>query len=385
MMKKCSYTILLAPDSFKGSLTSEEVSAALERGIRSVNSDVTVKSVSLSDGGEGFINVFRRHSDGILHSCKALDPLGTPMTAQYFEITATNTIVIEMAQASGLTLIPEEKRNPFQATTYGTGQLIADALDKGFRQFIIGIGGSATSDGGAGMAQALGVRFYDDNDDEICEPMNSSLIGKCWRISIKNIHKAISESQFRVACDVKNPLLGPEGAVYTYSPQKGASQNELPVLERNISSFYSIVEFSFSKKVCDLPGAGAAGGLGAGLVVFLNATLESGIDLILDGIRFDNLLSDVDLVITGEGRIDNQTMEGKALMGVIRRAAKLSIPVIAVAGKVDCEIDQLINKGVTSVYSLIEESGSESEAMEKAAEILEIIGRRIMISKSEKG
>ncbi|MCK4641658.1 MAG: glycerate kinase [Candidatus Marinimicrobia bacterium] len=382
MMKKRSYTVLLAPDSFKGSLTSEEVSAALERGIRSVNSDVTVKSVTLSDGGEGFIDVFRRHSDGILHSCEVLDPLGAPMTAQYFEITATNTIVIEMAQASGLTLIPEEKRNPFQATTYGTGQLIADALDKGFRQFIIGIGGSATSDGGAGMAQALGVRFYDDSDNEICEPMNSSLIGKCRRISIKNIHKAISESQFRVACDVKNPLLGPEGAVYTYSPQKGASQNELPVLERNMSSFYSIVEFSFLKKVRDLPGAGAAGGLGAGLVVFLNATLESGIDLILDGIRFDNLLSDVDLVITGEGRIDNQTMEGKALMGVIRRAAKLSIPVIAVAGKVDCEIDQLINKGVTSVYSLIEESGSESEAIEKAAEILEVLGRRIMISES---
>lgn len=383
-MKKRHYTILLAPDSFKGSLTSEEVSAALERGIRSVNSDVTVKSVPLSDGGEGFIDVFRRHSDGILHSCEALDPLGAPVIAQYFEITATNTVVIEMAQASGLTLIPEEKRNPFQATTYGTGQLIADALDKGFRQFIIGIGGSATTDGGAGMAQALGVKFYDDddNDNEISEPMNGSLIGKCRRISIINIHKAIFESRFRVACDVKNPLLGPEGAVYTYSAQKGAAQDELPALEQNMSSFYSIVESLLSKKVRDLPGAGAAGGLGAGLVVFLNATLESGIDLILNGIRFDNLLSDVDLVITGEGRIDNQTMEGKALMGVIRRAAKLSIPVIAVAGNVDCEIDQLINKGVTSVYSLIEESGSESEAIEKAAEILEIIGRRIMISES---
>jgi len=383
-MKKRPYTILLAPDSFKGSLTSEEVSAALERGIHSVNSDVTVKSVPLSDGGEGFINVFRRQSNGRLHFCKVLDPLGAPVIAQYFEITATKTIVIEMAQASGLTLIPEEKRNPFRATTYGTGQLIADALDKGFRQFIIGIGGSATTDGGAGMAQALGVKYYDCNDSEIIKPMNGSLIGKCRRISIKNIHKAISESQFRVACDVKNPLLGPEGAVYTYSAQKGADQNELPLLERNMSSFYSIVESLFLKKVRDLPGAGAAGGLGAGLVVFLNATLESGIDLILDGIQFDNLLSDVDLVITGEGRIDNQTMEGKALMGVIRRAAKLSIPVIAVAGKVDCEIDQLINKGVTSVYSLIEESGSESEAIEKAAEILEVIGRKIMEGKSRK-
>ncbi|MCG2716800.1 MAG: glycerate kinase [Candidatus Marinimicrobia bacterium] len=381
-MKKRPYTVLLAPDSFKGSLTSEEVSAALERGIRSVNSDVTVKSVPLSDGGEGFIDVFRRHSDGILHSCEVLDPLGAPVIAQYFEITATNTIVIEMAQASGLTLIPEEKRNPFQTTTYGTGQLIADALDKGFRRFIIGIGGSATTDGGAGMAQAVGVKFYDDNNNEINKPMNGFLIGRCRRISIKNVHKAISESRFRVACDVKNPLLGAEGAVYTYSAQKGAAQDELPVLEQNMSSFYSIVESLLSKKVRDLPGAGAAGGLGAGLVVFLNATLESGIDLILNGIRFDNLLSDVDLVITGEGRIDNQTMEGKALMGVIRRAAKLSIPVIAVAGNVDCEIDQLINKGVTSVYSLIEESGSESEAIEKAAEILEIIGRRIMISES---
>ncbi len=383
-MKKRPYTILLAPDSFKGSLTSEEVSAALERGIRSVNSDVTVKSIPLSDGGEGFIDVFRRHSDGILHSCEVLDPFGVPMIAQYFEITATNTIVIEMAQASGLTLIPEEKRNPFRATTYGTGQLIADALDKGFRQFIIGIGGSATTDGGAGMAQALGVKYFDGDDNEICEPMNGFLIGKCRRISIKNIHNALSESQFRVACDVKNPLLGAEGAVYTYSVQKGATQNELPVLEQNMSSFYSIVETLFSKKVRDLPGAGAAGGLGAGLVVFLNATLESGIDLILNGIRFDNLLSNVDLVITGEGRIDNQTMEGKALMGVIRRAAKLSIPIIAVAGKVDCKIDQLINKGVTSVYSLIEESGSESVAIEKAAEILEIIGRRIMASESKK-
>ncbi|HCL00493.1 MAG TPA: glycerate kinase [Candidatus Marinimicrobia bacterium] len=376
-MKQKSAPIIIAPDSFKGSLSSAGVCKALERGIHAVDPELNIHSVPLSDGGEGFIEIFRQNVSGGLYNCMVLNPLGESITAQYFAIENSMTVVIEMAQASGLTLIHEKRRNPLLTSTFGTGQLIADALDKGFRRFVVGIGGSATNDGGAGMAQALGVRFYDTNDAEITDPMNGKLIGDCCRISLKNLHPGVTGSTFLIAGDVWNPLLGPNGAVYIYARQKGATGHDLPILERNMNSFYSIVEKTIAKEVRQIPGAGAAGGLGAGLIAFLGASIQSGINLVLDEIRFDELIENVRLVITGEGQIDAQTLQGKTVMGVVNRAKKGGVPVIVVAGKIDGDPAMFKRTGIDELFSLTEVAGSQLKAINQAAGYLEIIGGKI--------
>jgi len=376
-MKQKSAPIIIAPDSFKGSLSSAEVCKTLERGIHAVAPGLNIHSVPLSDGGEGFIDVFRQNVSGELYNCTVLNPLGESITAQYFVVENSMTAVIEMARASGLTLIHEERRNPLLTSTFGTGQLIADALDKGFRRFVIGIGGSATNDGGAGMAQALGVRFYDANETEITNPMNGKLIGDCHRISLKNLHSGVAESTFLIAGDVGNSLLGPDGAVYIYARQKGATEQDLPILERNMNSFYSIVEKTIAKEVRQIPGAGAAGGLGAGLMAFIGALIQSGIDLVLNEIRFDELIENVRLVITGEGQIDAQTLQGKTVMGVVNRAKKRRVPVMVVAGRIDGDPAMFKRAGIDELFSLTEVAGSQQKAINQAADYLEIIGAKI--------
>ncbi|MCD6440562.1 MAG: glycerate kinase [Candidatus Marinimicrobia bacterium] len=376
-MEQKSASIIIAPDSFKGSLTSDEVCKALERGIHAVAPELNIHSVPLSDGGEGFIDVFRQNVSGGLHNCTVLNPLGEAITAQYFVVEKSMTVVIEMAQASGLTLIHEERRNPLLTSTFGTGQLIADALDKGFRRFVIGIGGSATNDGGAGMAQALGVRFYDANETEITNPMNGKLIGDCHRISLENLHFGVAESTFLIAGDVGNSLLGPDGAVYIYARQKGATEQDLPILERNMNSFYSIVEKTIAKEVRQIPGAGAAGGLGAGLIAFLKAKIQSGIDLVLDEISFDDLIENACLVITGEGQIDAQTLQGKTVMGVVNRAKKRRVPVMVVAGRIDGDSAMFKRAGIDELFSLTDVAASQLKAINRAADYLEIIGAKI--------
>jgi len=307
-------------------------------------------------------------------------PLGEQLTARYYVIKADNVAIIEMAEAAGLIRVPVEKRNPFKTTTFGLGQLIGHALDRSIRKFVIGIGGSATTDGGAGMAQALGVKFYDENGDEITENMNAELIGNCRDMSINDIHPAIAESEFRVACDVDNPLLGSNGAVYTYSQQKGASLYELPILEQNMTKYCHLIESHFKMKISDIPGAGAAGGLGAGLIAFLGAGLESGIDLILDTVKINQMLAECDLVITGEGKIDRQTLQGKVVTGVAKRARQYSIPVIGVTGKLEMDSDEIEKLGMEKVFSLIEECGSEEMAIERAEQLLVDLGKRILDS-----
>jgi glycerate kinase len=370
-------TILLAPDSFKESLSATEVCQALVRGIHAANPKIIIKSIPLSDGGEGFLDVFHQNLVGELHAVTVKNPVGKPVQANYCEISRTSTAIIEMAQASGLTLISPSARNPFNTTSFGTGQLIAAALNQGFRRFIIGVGGSATTDGGAGMAQALGVRFFDDNNQELTEPMNGQLIGSCRRLVLDNLYPAVQESTFIVACDVQNPLLGQDGAVYTYARQKGASARDLPILEQNMESFFDMVENSVSRRVRDLPGAGAAGGMGAGLAAFLNAHLERGIDCILDEINFNASLKQADFVVTGEGQVDAQTFQGKTVMGIVNRARNHGIPVITVAGQIIVNKKRLSASGIRACYSVMAECTDKKEAFEHAAEKIEIIGRKI--------
>lgn len=310
-----------------------------------------------------------------LRTCEVVNPLGEKITASYVEL-GNNTAVIEMARASGLERIPPAKYDPFQATTFGTGQLIRQALARGRRRFIVGIGGSATVDGGAGAAQALGVRFYDSRDREIKEYMNGRLIGECRSISMQKRRPEISECEFMVASDVRTPLLGPKGAVYTYAIQKGASQAQLPILENSMHSFYELVENQLSGSLRDLPGAGAAGGLGAGLVAFLGAQLMSGIDLVLDTLGFDKLLSQVDVVITGEGSLDNQTGEGKVVQGVIQRARRMSTPVLIIVGKLTENAVFSLEADTKFIYPLVSEGVSGSFAIENARELLIKTGAR---------
>ncbi|MBU0712821.1 glycerate kinase [bacterium] len=372
--------IVIAPDSFKGSLTSQQVCESLAKGIWSVSPDTNIQMLPLSDGGEGFLSVFRQIMSGELISVDVLGPLGEPVDANYFVLKADNVAIIEMAEAAGLIRVPMEKRNPFKTTTYGLGQLIRHALDGGIRKFVIGIGGSATTDAGAGMAQALGVKFYDEDGVEIQGFMNGELIGRCRDMRINNIHPAIVSSDFRIACDVDNPLLGPDGAVYTYSQQKGASPDDLPILERNMTAFNHVIESQFNRKFSDIAGAGAAGGLGAGLMAFLNARLESGIDLILDTVQINRMLDGCDLVITGEGKIDRQTLQGKVVTGVSKRARQYSIPVIGVTGKLELDPGAIGKLGLERVFSLTDECGDERMAMENAQQLLVELGKRILDS-----
>ena len=372
--------ILLAPDSFKGSLTSQQVCESLAKGIRSSFPDTDIQSLPLSDGGEGFLSVFQQNMPGKLISVNVAGPLGKQLTARYYVIKADNVAVIEMAEAAGLVRVPVEKRNPFKTTTFGLGQLIGHALDRGIRKFVIGIGGSATTDCGAGMAQALGVKFFDGNGNEMIEKMNGDLIGQCRDMAIDEIHPAIAESDFRVACDVDNPLLGSNGAVYTYSQQKGASLYELPILEQNMAKYCHFIETHLKMKIADIPGAGAAGGLGAGLIAFLGAGLESGIELILNTVKINQMLAECDLVITGEGKIDRQTLQGKVVTGVAKRARQYSIPVIGVTGKLEMDSDGIEQLGIEKVFSLVEECGSEKMAIEKAEQLLVELGKRILDS-----
>ena len=385
-MRRMPKKILIAPDSFKGSIDSPDVCRFLAQGILEVAPETRIILLPLSDGGEGFLNVFQSSMNGELISVNVSGPLGEPVTVRYFILQPDNVAIIEMAEAAGLMLVPPDKRNPLKTSSYGLGQMICHALDQGIRNFIIGIGGSATTDGGAGMAQALGVKFYDNEGNEIVEHLNGGLLGSCQKISPDTIHSAVKSSNFQIACDVENPLLGPQGAVYTYSLQKGASPEELTILETNMQNYSRLLESTFQRNISMVFGAGAAGGLGAGLLAFLDAKLESGTRLILDSVQINRKLEGADLVITGEGKIDNQTFQGKLVSGVLARARQYSVPVIGVAGKIELNSDDLSESGLSRCYSLVDECHDEDYAIRHAGELLKAIGRRLAeneISKSK--
>ena len=343
--------IVIASDSFKGSLTSVEVAQAATRGIKAVYPDCDVVAVNVADGGEGTVEAVVDALGGKIVHTTVSDPLGRPIQARYG--IAGKKAIIEMAAASGLPLLSSEERNPWTTSTYGTGEMIMDAIQRGCSQFLIGIGGSATNDAGTGMLQALGFKFYDFNGQEIIDCRGGRL-QDIADLDDTFVPKAVREAQFIVACDVDTPFCGPEGAAPVFAPQKGANAEMVAKLDAGMTSFAHVIENKYSINIVPVAGAGAAGGMGGGFRAFLNASLQRGIDMVLDAIDFDYTIQSADLIITGEGKIDFQTAKGKTAAGVLARAKKQNIPVIAIAGCVEiCE--SVKQMGFAGIYPITEE------------------------------
>ena len=352
--------IVVASDSFKGSLSSREVAQAAIRGIQKVLPECEVVAVNVADGGEGTVEAVVEALGGEIVTAIVSDPLGRSVPARY-GITG-KTAIIEMAAASGLTLLTNEERNPWVTSTYGTGEMIMDAIKRGCRDFLVGVGGSATNDAGMGMLQALGFRFYNIDDQEIIDGCGGRLQDVA-RIDDAGVMDAVCQCRFTVACDVDTPFCGSEGAAYVFAPQKGADMEMVARLDSGMVSFAKVIEKTYGIDVTSMAGAGAAGGMGGGFRAMLNATLKRGIDMVQDAIGFDSIIQGADLIITGEGRIDNQTVKGKVASGVLQRAKAQGLPVVAIGGSVEkCEsIEQM---GFAGVYPIWEEEVPLEVAMQ---------------------
>ena len=361
--------IVIAPDSFKGSLSAFHVCEAIEKGIRAALPDCEIVKIPLADGGEGTVDALVHATDGSFVKSDVVDPLGNPIQAEWGILGDGQTAVIEMAAASGLPLVPPDKRNPLETTTFGTGQLIAEAVRKGCRKIIVGIGGSATTDFGTGMAQALGVTFFRKDGSEITQKMNGRLMGEVAAIDMSGLEEVLDETEIFAACDVENPLLGADGAVYVYSPQKGADAKMCRTLEKNMENIANVVAQTI-RDVKNIPGAGAAGGLGGGLVAFLNAKLQPGIKLVLEACDFLQRIKNAQFIFTGEGKIDEQTVYGKTIAGVTDAAHKQNIPIIALAGSVDISAATMQKLGLTAAFSICDRPMSLQEAMASTEKLL---------------
>ena len=366
--------IVIAPDSFKGSLTALQVAGAIEVGLRRVFPNAAIEKVPMADGGEGTVQSLVDATNGEILNARVLDPLGNPIKAEYGVLGDGFTAVIEMAAASGLTLVPLDKRNPCVTTTYGTGELIRAALAHGCRKLIIGIGGSATNDGGAGMAQALGAKLLTTNGKQI-GPGGGSL-ATLSSIDLSELDPRIAETETVVACDVNNPLTGKQGASHVYGPQKGATPEMIEVLDANLAHFDKIVQRDLSKSVGNVQGAGAAGGLGAGLMAFLNASLKSGIEIVTEATKLSKRFADADLVITGEGQINFQTVFGKTPVGVAKVAKTHNIPVIAIAGSIADNSDGVYDAGIDAMIDIVPEPMPLETAIENATPLIETAAER---------
>ncbi|MGF7430212.1 glycerate kinase [Thermoanaerobacterium thermosaccharolyticum] len=358
--------ILVAPDSFKGSLSSKEVLKAISEGIkRAVNAEIV--GVPIADGGEGTVDALIASLGGRIVDVDVVGPLGN-VVKSFFGILNDGTAVIEVAASSGLSLVQDNMRNPLITTTYGVGQLIKEALDAGCRKFIIGVGGSATNDGGAGMIQALGVKLLDEDGKDI--PYGGGNLHKLKKVDISSIDRRVYESSFIVASDVTNPLCGENGASYVYGPQKGATPEMVEILDRNLRHYASVVKETLGKDFSDVPGAGAAGGLGFSLMAFLNAKIRSGIDIVMEASNIDEKVKSCDIVITGEGNTDFQTAYGKAPAGIARIAKKYGKPVVILSGGLGKNYKDLYDIGVTSMFSIVDKPMTLQEAMINAKKLI---------------
>ncbi|KYC62185.1 Glycerate kinase [Heyndrickxia coagulans] len=360
---------LLAPDSFKESMTAKEVCAAMEAGIKKAIPDAVCIQVPMADGGEGTVQSLVDATGGTIYQQTVTGPLGHPVTACYGILGDGETAVIEMASASGIHLVTKETKNPLVTTTYGTGELIKACLDKKVKQILIGIGGSATNDGGAGMAQALGAKFLDERGGML--PFGGGALGDLAEIDLAGLDPRLKEVQIFVASDVTNPLCGENGASHVFGPQKGATKEMVALLDTNLSHYAAIIKEQLGKDVAEVPGAGAAGGLGAGLMVFTDAVLKSGIELVVEYTGLEQKVKDADIVLTGEGSIDFQTQFGKAPYGVARAAKKHGKPVIAVAGYVGEQIDVLYEKGIDAIFGILPRPMALEDALQTGAANIE--------------
>lgn len=358
--------ILFASDSFKGSLSSEDINGLLTEAAKKVFPDCQTEGVLIADGGEGTMDAVIAMTGGERKKVMVHGPRMELMEASY-GIFDGDAAIIEMAAASGLPLVPAEERNPLYTTSYGTGELIRDALDSGYRKLSIAIGGSATNDGGMGAMRALGVRFLDEDGAEL-EGFGKDL-EKVKKIDLTKLHPAAAEAEITVMCDVTNPLTGPDGATYTFGPQKGAVPEIADRLEAGMTQYAAVLLNELGIDAAKMPGAGAAGGMGAALCVFLGATLKSGIETVLDLIHFEERLEDTDLVITGEGRIDWQSAFGKVPSGIGKRCKEKQIPVAAIVGGMGKGAEKIYEFGVDSIISTINGAMEMDEAMKRAKEL----------------
>jgi glycerate kinase len=368
--------IVIAPDSFKGSLTALEAADAIEQGVRDVAPEAETVVVPLADGGEGTTEALVVATRGRMVKREVTGPLGEPVEAVFGVLGDDVTGVVECAQAAGLTLVPPDRRDIMRATTRGVGELMHAALEEGCTRLIVGLGGSATNDGGAGMAQALGAQLLTADGRDIGP--GAAGLAELHRISISRLDPRLADVSVCAASDVTNPLCGPEGASAVYGPQKGARPEQVPVLEAALARFAEIVARDLGVEVKGEPGAGAAGGLGAGLLAFCGASIRSGANLVLETFGFDELLEAADLVLTGEGRIDNQTTFGKAIHAVALLAAKHEVPLVAFAGSVQEEPAKLARHGIGGVVPIVDGPMGEEEAMSRAGELLQSAAERAM-------
>lgn len=361
--------VLIAPDSYKGSLSSKQVCEAIEEGLLKANKETfEVLKVPIADGGEGTVDAFLSAMGGELVQVTVTGPLGDPVNS-FYGILPDGTAVIEMAAASGLSLVPAHQRNPLITTTYGTGQLIKHALDRGCMRFIVGIGGSATNDAGAGMLQALGIELLDETGQEV--PWGGGNLDKVATIDLSGMDPRLKNTEFIVACDVDNPLCGENGASAVYGPQKGATPDMVRLLDRNLSHFADVVSRTLGEDHRDDPGAGAAGGLGFAFKAFLDAQMRRGIDVVMEVTHMDTLAAQCDIIITGEGRTDFQTAQfGKAPSGVANLGKRVGKPVLLISGALGEGYQELFDQGVVAAFSIANAPMSLQEAMENAYSLL---------------
>ena len=365
---------VFAPDSFKGTLTSLQVTKILTREARKVFGDVTTVSVQIADGGEGTLETLVDQTKGEYIRQLVLDPLGREIESGFGKLYES-TAIIEMAKASGLPLLKKEERNPLRASTYGTGQLIRAALDQNFKHIYIALGGSATNDGGMGALAALGVRFLDDDGAEL-KPAGENLI-HIRDLDTTGLHPGVAGCEFTLICDVKNPLVGADGATHVFGRQKGATDGMLEELEKGMLQYASVVESKYNVEIRNIPGGGAAGGIGAALHFFLHAQIKPGIETVLDMLHFDELLEGADLVVTGEGKLDWQSAFGKVPSGVGLRCKQKNIPVVALVGAIGRNASDIYDYGIDTVFTSVSSVTSEEEVMAHAQEMLEDAANRM--------
>jgi glycerate 2-kinase len=368
--------IVIAPDSFKGSLSAVEASISIERGVKKSLPHAETVLKPMADGGEGTMDTLVAATGGFKKGVSVTGPLGQKVEAEYGVLGDGGTCVIEMASASGLSLIPNDQLNPLKATTYGTGELLKQALDDGYYSFILAIGGSATNDGGAGMLQALGLKILDGEGKQIS--YGGEELGKVKAIDKSQFDPRIKTSTFLIASDVQNPLVGANGASHVFGPQKGASPDVVLHLDSCMTNWANIVEEVTGTRLHDLPGAGAAGGIGGAFQAFFPSETRRGIDIVIEYSKLGEALYGADLVITGEGQVDFQTASGKVPMGVAQAAQAMKVPTIVIAGSRGKGIEELYQFGIVSVNSIMSEPMTLAQAFERASELLEVSSEQLL-------
>lgn len=358
---------LLIPDSFKGTMSSEEICSIMEKAIRQNCPTSEIISIPVADGGEGSVNAFLKAMGGERISVSVKGPYFEDMEAFYGIVENGKTAVIEMAACAGLPLV-ESRLNPKLTTTFGVGQLMEDAISRGCTKIIMGLGGSCTNDAGTGAAAALGVKFIDKNGDSFV-PVGGTLC-EIKHIDTSNLHKAFKEIELVTMCDIDNPLYGEKGAAYIFGPQKGASPEMVKELDDGLRHLDQILQTDLKQSLAEIKGAGAAGGMGCGMVAFFGSTLQMGIETVLDTVKFDELLKDADYVFTGEGKIDSQSIRGKVVIGIAHRTKKANVPLIAIVGDIGDHIEEAYEKGVSGIFSINRVAVEYKDARKRAKEDL---------------